>query len=81
MKQQENHLHMISKGPAAACTVPVAPDFITTFQCIGEFLIGLIQAFTTSGAIASITSAVVVLFCTLTNKGSAENCAGGGAGL
>ncbi len=32
-----SHLHALSRQPANACTVPTAPDFITTFQCFGQF--------------------------------------------
>jgi hypothetical protein len=43
------HIAMISKTPVVACEVPVVPDFITTFQCLGQFVLSLFDTLSTGG--------------------------------
>lgn len=44
-----SHLQVVSKQPAHACTVPTAPDFITTFQCFGQFFQTILGTLTGGG--------------------------------
>jgi hypothetical protein len=44
-----SHLQAVSKQPAHACTVPTVPDFITTFQCFGQFFETILGTLTGGG--------------------------------
>jgi len=44
-----SHLREVSKRPASACDIPTAPAFITTFQCIGQFIIDVLGQFNATG--------------------------------
>ena len=65
-----SHLQTMSKQPAQACTVPTAPDFITTFQCFGQFfqtILGSLNAgfgtLTDAGlSVSGLLSTVLLLF-------------------
>lgn len=43
------HLQHVSRQPAPACDIPTAPDFITTFQCLGQFILNLFTTLDTTG--------------------------------
>ena len=51
------HLTTVSRQPALACEVPTSPAFITTFQCIGQFIQNLIGEFTGGGLDTLATAA------------------------
>ncbi len=65
------HLQVVSKQPAQACNVPITPDFITTFQCFGQFFQSIFGTLTgggldtlsgATGSIVGLLSNVLFLF-------------------
>ncbi len=66
-----SHLQAMSKQPAQACTVPTTPDFITTFQCFGQFFQTIFGTLSASGfgtltdvglSVSGLLSTVLLLF-------------------
>lgn len=53
-----SHLQVVSKQPAKACLIPTAPAFITTFQCLGQFILGVLTQFD-GGGFAALGDLVV----------------------
>lgn len=61
------HLQEVSRQPAPACEVPTAPDFITTFQCFGQFFQGILGTLT-SGGFDTLASATTSMFGLLSSS-------------